>query len=83
MVRLLAIYDDLCTTMTLVHFLQIKGLKINGIGSITYPSVTFSIAVLPFCVLKVLVIFQLSMEVTVSASSLSDNINSSLLPFVM
>lgn len=46
MLRLLAIYNDLCTTITLVYFLQIKGLKINGIGRRTYPSVTFSIAFL-------------------------------------
>lgn len=84
MLRLLTIYNDLCTTITLVHFLQIEGWKINGIGSRTYPSVTFSIAFLSvFLYFESACYSQLTMEVMISASSVSDNINPSVLPFVM
>lgn len=44
------------------------------IGNRTYPSVTFNVAYLSvFLYLSVRVIFQLSMEVMISASSLSDS----------
>lgn len=38
--KLLTIYYDLCATVTSVRLLQIKGLKMNGVGSTTYPSAT-------------------------------------------
>lgn len=49
MLRLFAIYNDLCTAITLVHFSQIKDLEINGMGDGTYLSVTFSKEFLSVC----------------------------------